>query len=134
MTSQPHESHNLFSYLDLEEDLDYDSDSTVHVDEGTLFKLPVPEVRPLTASNPFVERGETTAPVAKHDATDAGERIITNPLDEQQDLILHQGESDLRRAQTKRVIQNRNGYLFSTPDMEESILQSVGRSLSTWSI
>ena len=81
MTSPPHESTNLSSYLGIYEEVDYGSNTNVHGDEGTLSDPPVPEFRPLTAPNSFVERGETTAPVAQHHAADAGERIITNSLD-----------------------------------------------------
>ena len=49
---------------------------------------PVQEASPHTAPNPFAERGETTALEVQHHATDTGEHIITNPLDEQQELIL----------------------------------------------
>ena len=68
--------------------MDYGSDTGVHGDERTLSNPPVPELRPLSAPNPFAERGKTTAPIAQHHATNAGEHIITNPLDEQQELIL----------------------------------------------
>ena len=134
MISPPHESQTLSSYVDFDEDVDYGSKTNAHGDEGTLSSLPVPEVRPLTATNPFVKRGETTAPVAQHHATDTGERIITNLFDEQQELVLQQEESALRRAQTKRVIQNRFGYVFSIPDVEERLRQTECRSHSIWAI
>ena len=56
------------------------------------------------APNPFVERGGNTSPMAQHHGADAGKRIITNPLDEQQELILQREKSALRRSQTKKVI------------------------------
>ena len=88
MASPPNKSRNLASYLDFDEDVDYGSDINVLGDERISSHSPVPEARPLTAPNPFVERGETTALVAQHHETDAGERIINNPLDEQQEFIL----------------------------------------------
>ena len=57
-------------------------------DEWISSYSPVSEASPHTAPNPFEERGETTALVVQHHATDAGGHIITNPLDEQQELIL----------------------------------------------
>ncbi|CAI5742841.1 unnamed protein product [Hyaloperonospora brassicae] len=76
MALPPNESWTLSSYLDFDEDVDY-------------------------APNPFVERGDTTAPVAKHHTTDAGENTITNPLDEQQELIRQSEERALRRTHTQ---------------------------------
>ena len=83
MALPPNESRTLSSYLDFDEDVDYGSDTSVHGDDGISSHSAVPEARPLTASNPFVERGDITAPVAQHHTTDADENIITNPLDEQ---------------------------------------------------
>ena len=77
----------------------------VHGDEETLSNPAVPEVLPVTAPNPFIERGETKAPAAQHHAIDAGQKFIINPLDEQQDLILQLKESSLRHAHTQRALQ-----------------------------
>ena len=120
----PNESRILSSYLDFDEDVDYGNDTKVPGDEGISSHSPVPEVRPLSAPKSFVERGETTAPVVQHHTTDGGEHIITNPLDEQQELILQREESARSRAQTQTVIQNQNGYVFSTPDVEQRLRQT----------
>ena len=89
MASSPNESQTLFSYLEFDDDADYGSDTNVHGDERTLSHSPVPEVRPLSALNPLVKRNDTTAPETQHHTTDAGGNIIiTNPIDEQQELIL----------------------------------------------
>ena len=100
MASAPNESQTLSSYLDFDEDVDYGSDTSVPGDDGISSHSAVFEARPLTAPNPFVERGETTAPNpfvergettapgVQHHTTDADENIITNPLDEQHELIL----------------------------------------------
>ena len=87
MLSPPNESRTLISYLDFDEDVDYGSDTSVPGDDGISSHSAVSEARPLTAPNPFVERGETTAPGVQHHTTDADENIITNPLDEQHELI-----------------------------------------------
>ena len=79
MASPPNESRTLASYLDFDEDVDYGSESNVPGDEGISSHSHVSEDRPLTALNPFVERGEATTLVAQHHATDAGEDIIINP-------------------------------------------------------
>ena len=88
MASPSNESRTLSSYLDFDEDVDYGSDNSVPGDDGISSHSAVSEARPLTAPNPFVERGETKAPGTQHHTTDADENIITNPLDEQQELIL----------------------------------------------
>ena len=92
MASLPHESRTFLPYLEFDEDVDHDSDTDVQGDERTLFKSLVTEVRPLSANNPFVERGETTVPLAQHHATDlcAGGRIIAKPLDDQEEFNLQQ--------------------------------------------
>ena len=72
--------------------------------------------------------------MAKHHTTGADENIITNPLDEQQELIRQREERALRRTHTQTVIQYRSGYVFSTPDVERRLRQTEGRSLSTWAI
>ena len=82
MAFPPHESRTLSSYLDFDKNVDYGIKTNVRGEKGTLSNPPVPEVQPLTAPNPFVECGENTASLAKHHAADAGERIITKPLDE----------------------------------------------------
>ena len=72
--------------------------------------------------------------MAQHRTTDADGNMITNPLDEQQNLTLQREESTLRRARNQGVIQNRSGYVFSTPDVDQRLRRTEGRSLSTWSI
>ena len=54
--------------------------------------------RPLSVPNSLVERDKNTAPEAQHYTTNAGERIITNLVNEQQELILQQEKSALCRA------------------------------------
>ena len=117
MASPPHESRTLSSYLDFDEDVDYGSDTSVPGDDGISSHSAVSKARPLTAPNPFAERGETTAPGAQHHTTDSDENIITNPLDEHQRIILQREEKARRRTHTQTVNQNRSGYVFSTPDV-----------------
>ena len=131
MESPPNESRTLSSYLDFDEDVDYGSDTSVPGYDGISSHSAVSDARPQTAPNPFVERGETTAPGAQHHTTDADENIITNPLDEQQELILQREEKARRRAHTQAVIKNRSGYVFSTPNVEQRLRQTEGRSLAT---
>ncbi|CAI5712939.1 unnamed protein product [Hyaloperonospora brassicae] len=117
MALPPNESRSLSSYLDFDDDVDYGSDTSVHGDDGISSHSAVTEAHPHTASIPFVERDEN---------------IITNPLDEQQQLIRQREERALRRPHTQAVIRNRSGYVFSTPGVEQRLRQTEGRSLSTW--
>ena len=87
MASPPHESPTIYSYLGINVEENYGSDTDV-LSGRTMSDSSLQEAKPRTAPNPFAERGETTALVEKHHVTDAGKRIITNPLDEQQELIL----------------------------------------------
>ena len=87
MDLPPNESWNISSYIDFDEDVDYGSDINLHGDEETFYNPYVPNVRPLSALNPLVDRGKTNAPTAQNHATFAGEKIIYNPFEEQQELI-----------------------------------------------
>uniref|UniRef100_A0AAV1UQF0 Uncharacterized protein n=1 Tax=Peronospora matthiolae TaxID=2874970 RepID=A0AAV1UQF0_9STRA len=46
----------------------------------------MPEAQLSNTPNPFAERGGASAPPAQHAASGSDETIITNPLDEQQQL------------------------------------------------
>ena len=46
MTSSPHESQTLSSYLNLDEEVDYGSDTSVDEEEGIMTNTPMPEARP----------------------------------------------------------------------------------------
>ena len=134
MASPPHESPTLSSYLGINVEEDYGSDTDVRGEERTMSNSPVQEASPHTAPNPFAERSETTALETQHHATDAGEHIITNPLDEQQELVIQQEESAQRRMQLAADLEGRRGYQFTPLDVEERIRQTTGRSLATWAI
>ena len=82
MASPPHEPSTLFSYLNIDEEVDYGSDTNVPGEESTTSDSPVQEARPHTAPNPFVEHGEANAPLEPHQTPLVGDAIITNPLDE----------------------------------------------------
>ena len=117
MASTPHEFPTLSSYLGLDEELDYGSDVDVHGDERTLSNPPVSEARPFSAPNSLVERIETIALMTRRHAINAGEHIITNPLEKQQALVLQQKETSRRRAHTKKSIQSHSDYVISAPDV-----------------
>ena len=118
MPSPPREFPTLSSYLGLDEEVIFGSDTNVCSEEIKMSNPTVPEVRPLSAPNPFVKRREATATMAQHHETDAGEHLIIKQLDEQQVLILQRYDNVRRRAQTKKVTQNRSGYVSSIPDVE----------------
>ena len=124
MASPPNESRTLSSYLDFDEDVNCGSDTSVPGDDGISSHSAVSEAQPITVPNSFVERGKTTAPGAQHHTTYADENIITNPLDEQKELRFQREEKARRRAHTQAVIQNRSGYVFSTPDAMQRLLQT----------
>ena len=92
MASPPHESRTHSPYLDFDEEVNYGSDTNFHGYDGISCRSAVSNARPLTAPNSYVKRGETTAPRAQDHTTDSDENIITNPLDEQQELIFQREE------------------------------------------
>lgn len=66
MKSQFRESTIFLFYLDLDEDVDYRSDTNLHGDERTLSLTAVPVATTHTALKPFAERDEANAPSAHH--------------------------------------------------------------------
>ncbi|CCI11439.1 hypothetical protein ABG067_006881 [Albugo candida] len=72
------------------------------------------------APNPFVERSDVNAPSAH----------MTNPLDEQLQLILSKKRSARCWSQASAVSKSHRDYVFTPPDVEERIRQTVGHSLS----
>ena len=71
----------------MEEAVDYGSDTSVPGDARTMSDTPMSEVHPPTPLGPFAERDEV---------------IVTNPLDEQQELAVQREESARRHAQWSR--------------------------------
>ena len=99
MVSPFHEYPTPSSYLVIYEDVDYGSDTNV-LGRGGQFPshmCPMPRlIRHTTAEH---GGGEANAPLAQHQTLNVGNTIITNPLDEQQQLIIYQEESARRRTQ-----------------------------------
>ena len=77
------------------------------------------EVHPPTPLGPFAERDEV---------------IVTNPLDEQQELAVQQKESARRHAQMVTTLRNQRDYVFTPPSVKERLRQTTGQSLATWTI
>ena len=68
----------------MEEAGDYGSDTSVSGDARTMSDTPMCEVHPPTTLSPFAERDEV---------------IVTNPLDEQQDLAVQREDRARRHVQ-----------------------------------
>ena len=88
MASSPHESSTLSSYLGIDVEVNYGSDTNVPGEDRTTLGSPVQEARPHSAPNSFAERGGANASLAPHQTSIVGDAIITNPLDEQQQLVI----------------------------------------------
>ena len=88
MSSPPHESSTLYSYIGIDGEVDYGSDTNVSGEERITSDSPEQEARPHTAPNPFAERGESNVPPAPHQTPIVGDANITNPLDEQHQLAI----------------------------------------------
>ena len=71
------------------ESLDYGSDTSLAGDARTMSDTPMSEVQPPTTLSPFAERDDV---------------IVTNPLDEQQELAVQREESARRHAQLSRPL------------------------------
>ena len=118
MASPSRETPSLSTYLGLDEELDYGSDTDIYGEERTRSDSPVKEAAPHTAPNPFAEHGETNASTALAHAPIVGDAIITNPLDEQQQLTIQREESAQRRMQLAATLEGRRGYLFTPLGVE----------------
>ena len=105
------ESATLASYLSRDEEVP-NMRNKCSLLKRTMYILPVLKLQNFSAPNLFVERDETNSLAAQNNTTVSGGHIITTLLDEQQELNLRREKGDLRRAQTKRFIHNRIGYVF----------------------
>ena len=74
---------------------------------------PMSEVHPPTTLSPFAERDDA---------------IITNPLDEQQELAVQREESARRHSQMVTTLRNQRYYVSIPPSVEERLRQTTGQS------
>uniref|UniRef100_M4BJ96 Uncharacterized protein n=1 Tax=Hyaloperonospora arabidopsidis (strain Emoy2) TaxID=559515 RepID=M4BJ96_HYAAE len=103
----------------MEESADYGSDTSLAGDARTMSDTPMSEIHPPTSLGPFADPDEV---------------IVTNPLDEQQELSVQREESARRHAQMVTTLRNQRDYVFTPPSVEESLRQKTGQSLATWTI
>ena len=101
MASPPHKSPTLYSYLGINVEEYYSSDTDV-LSGRTMSDSPLQEATPRTAPNLLAESGNASAPLAQHQTTHLGDAITTNLIDEQQQLVIQQDESARRRTQLLR--------------------------------
>uniref|UniRef100_A0AAV1UGQ1 Uncharacterized protein n=1 Tax=Peronospora matthiolae TaxID=2874970 RepID=A0AAV1UGQ1_9STRA len=134
MSSSPNESKALCDYLGIEEEVDYGSDTSVRGGTGTTSGSLMPEAQLSNTPNPFAERGGASAPPAQHAASGSDETIITNSLDEQQQLLIQREENAQRYAQMTATLERQRDYVFTPPSVEERLRQAAGQTLATWVI
>uniref|UniRef100_M4B4F1 Uncharacterized protein n=1 Tax=Hyaloperonospora arabidopsidis (strain Emoy2) TaxID=559515 RepID=M4B4F1_HYAAE len=103
----------------MERSVDYGSDTSVWGDARTMSDTPMSEVHPPTTLSPFAERDDA---------------IITNPLDEQQNLAVQRDESVRRHAQMVTILKNQRDYVFNPLSVGERLRQTTGQTLETWTI
>ena len=82
----------------MEEAVDYGSNTSVPGDARKMSDTPMSEVHPPTTLSPFAERNDANAPLAPHSTLGSDDAIITNPLDEQQELAVQREESSRRHG------------------------------------
>ena len=99
--------------------MDYGSNTSIAGDARTMSDTPMSDVRPPTTLSPFAERDEV---------------IVTNPLDEQQELAVQREESARCHALMVTTLRNQRDYVFIPPSVEERLRQTTGQSLATWTI
>ena len=74
------------------------------------------------------------ASLAPHSTLGSDDAIITNPVDEQQELAVQREESARRHAQMVTTLQNHRDYVFTPLSVEECLRQTTGQTLATWTI
>uniref|UniRef100_A0AAV1T276 Uncharacterized protein n=1 Tax=Peronospora matthiolae TaxID=2874970 RepID=A0AAV1T276_9STRA len=84
--------------------------------------------------NPFAKRGGARAPPAQHAASGSDETTITNPLDEQQQLLVQREENAQRFVQMAATLERQRNYVFTPPSVEERLRQAAGQTLAMWVI
>uniref|UniRef100_A0AAV1UC75 Uncharacterized protein n=1 Tax=Peronospora matthiolae TaxID=2874970 RepID=A0AAV1UC75_9STRA len=94
----------------------------------------MPEAQPSNTLNPFAERVDASAPPAQHAASGSDETIITNPLDERQQLLVQRKEKAQRCVQRAATLECHRNYVFTPPSVEERLRQAAGQTLATWVI
>uniref|UniRef100_A0AAV1U0Y0 Uncharacterized protein n=1 Tax=Peronospora matthiolae TaxID=2874970 RepID=A0AAV1U0Y0_9STRA len=134
MSLSPNESKALCDYLGIEEEVDYGRHTSVRGGTGTMSGSLMPEAQPLNTPNPFAKRGGASAPPAQHAASGSDETIITNPLDEQQQLLVQREENAQRYVQMAATLERQRDYVFTPPSVEERLRQAAGQTLATWVI
>ena len=136
MSSPPNESKTLDTFLGMEEAVDYGSDTSVQGDTGTMSDTssPMPEaLPPITQASPSGHYDVNT-PQAQHPMLGSDENIITNLLDERQELVVQQQDRAQRYAHIRATLQHQSDYVFTPPSVEERIRQTNGQTLATWVI
>uniref|UniRef100_A0AAV1T260 Uncharacterized protein n=1 Tax=Peronospora matthiolae TaxID=2874970 RepID=A0AAV1T260_9STRA len=134
MSSSPNESKALCDYIGIEEEVDYGSDTSVRGDTGTMSGSLMPGAQISNTLNPFAECGGASAPPAQYAASGSDETIITNPLDEQQQLLVQREENAQRRVQMATTLERQRDYMLTPPSVEERLRQAAGQTLATWVI
>ena len=99
--------------------MDYGSDTSLAGDARTMSDTPMSEVHPPTPLGLFADHDEV---------------IVTNPLDEQQELATQREESARRHTQMVTTLRNQRDYVFTPPSVEKDLRQTTGQTLATWTI
>ena len=94
----------------------------------------MPEVQPPTTLSPFSERDDVNTPLAPYSTLGSDDAIITNPLDEQQELTVQREESAQRHAQMVTTLKNQRDNVFTPLSVEERLCQTIGQKSATWTI
>uniref|UniRef100_A0AAV1VLB6 Uncharacterized protein n=1 Tax=Peronospora matthiolae TaxID=2874970 RepID=A0AAV1VLB6_9STRA len=94
----------------------------------------MPEAQLSNTLNPLAERGGASAPPAQYAASGSDETIITNPLDEQPQLLVQREENAQRHVQMSTTLERQRDYVFTPPSVEERLRQAAGQTLATWVI
>ena len=115
MTPPGHESKTLSDLLegDFEEMVDYESDTDFLGPDGSPLTTITGEDDSLRAPHPFPNSGAAVTLNALRASSELeSTATVTNPLDEEQQLIVDREESAKRRSKTAAKLQGQRQYVF----------------------
>ena len=88
--------------------------TVVAIPVSMVLSPPLPETQSQLTPNTFVKCCDTNASLAQHQIPGSGDDIITNPLDEEQQLSIQQEESALLRTRLAATLKIHRVYLFTS--------------------
>nr|CCA27704.1 conserved hypothetical protein [Albugo laibachii Nc14] len=132
MTPRKHGSETLPDVLVEGEDVDYESDTNFESEQDSITCISVRRGDIPAPPTPFSERGAADADTPLCETPAIVPEVITNKLDEQQQLRVEAGECARLSYTTIASDETRRDYGYQLLRVDERIRQVTGQSLAGW--